>query len=135
MKQALLLLPSRSYRASGFMSACGNVETKIIIGVDSDQVSEGMAGGLVKRFNFSNPAAGAQEILEFSKGRNFCSMVPTEEDSVPLAAHAAALLNIEHNSVESVVACQNKNILRSKLSANGLLQPAFAFVQFEMAFL
>ena len=131
MKQALLLLPSRSYRASGFMSACASVEAEIIIGVDSEQVSEGMAGGLVKRFNFSDPEYGARQILDFAKGRDFCSVIPTEEESVPLAAHAAAILNIEHNSVDSVLACQNKDLLRSRLSAYGLPQPAFTFRDFE----
>ena len=133
MKRALLLLPSRSYRASGFIAACGNVEAEITIGVDSEQVSEGMAGGLVKRFNFSEPEVGAQQILDFAKGKNFCSVIPTEEESVPLAARAAALLKIEHNSVNSVLASQNKRLLRGKLSANGLAQPAFTFVEFERA--
>ncbi|MEE2694015.1 MAG: ATP-grasp domain-containing protein [Pseudomonadota bacterium] len=128
-----MLLPSRSYRASSFMSACGNVDAEITVGVDSEQVSEGMVGGLVKRFNFSDPEVGAREILDFAKGRNFCAVIPTEEESVPLAAHAAALLNIEHNSVEAVLACQNKNLLRDRLSANGLPQPAFTFVEFEAA--
>ncbi len=131
MKQALLLLPSRSYRASGFMNACGNVAAEITIGVDSEQVSEGMAGGLVKRFNFLDPQIGARQVLDFAKGRTFCAVIPTEEESILLAAHAAALLNIEHNSVDAVLACQNKNVLRDRLSANGLLQPSFTLIEFE----
>ena len=98
IKRALLLLPSRSYRASGFIAACSKANAEIIIGVDDEQISESLGGGLVKRFSFSDPVVGAKEVVEFANGRDFSAVIAAEEESVLLAAHAAAQLGVEHNS-------------------------------------
>ena len=131
IKRALLLLPSRSYRVSGFIAACSKGNAEIIIGVDDEQISESLGGGLVKRFNFADPVVGAEEVVAFAEGRPFNAVIAAEEEAVLIAAHAAARLGVEHNSVESVMACRDKNLLRAALSEAGLLQPSFRFVRFD----
>ena len=131
IKRALLLLPSRSYRVSGFIAACSKANAEIIIGVDDEQISESLGDGLVKRFNFSDAMVGAKEVVQFADGRDFDAVIAAEEESVLVAAHAAAQLGVEHNSVESVMACRDKNLLRVALSEAGLLQPSFRFVGFD----
>ena len=131
IKRALLLLPSRSYRVSGFIAACSKGNAEIIIGVDDEQISESLGGGLVKRFNFADPVVGAEGVVAFAEGRPFNAVIAAEEEAVLIAAHAAARLGVEHNSVESVMACRDKNLLRVALSEAGLLQPSFRLVGFD----
>jgi len=125
MKRLLLLLPSNSYRAAAFVTACEEVDARVVIGVDESQASTQFGDSRVVQFNFSDPVSGAREIKAFAADNPVDAIVPAEEDAVLLAAHAAQALGLLHNNVDAVTATRDKFKLRTVLTAAGLPQPIF----------
>ena len=125
MKRLLLLLPSNSYRASAFLTACQEIEARVVIGVDETQASTHFGDRRVVQFNFSDPVLGSEEIKAFSAVNRVDAIVPTEEEAVLLAAHAAQALRLVHNDVNAVAATRNKYRLRELLTEAGLPQPLY----------
>ena len=125
MKRLLLLLPSNSYRAAAFVTACADVDAHVTIGVDEAQASTQFGDSRVVQFNFSDPVSGAREIKAFAADNPVDAIVPAEEEAVLLAAHAAQALDLLHNSVDAVTATRDKFRLRTVLTAAGFPQPIF----------
>ena len=129
MKRLLLLLPSKTYRASAFVSASDRLNSDVVIGVDESQASAEFSDGHILQCNFMDPLAGARDIAAFAAQKPFDAIVAAEEDAVLLAAHVARLLKLRYNSTDSVSITRDKYLFRKTLDAAGFLQPTFKLLR------
>ncbi len=128
MRRLLLLMPTKTYRATDFLSAALALETEVVVGSNRRQALETLSGGRTITLNFKNLEKGTAQILAYAREHPIDSIVSVDEDMTILAAKASAALDLPHNSPESVEAAKNKYRLRQLLSKAGVPSPDFTLL-------
>lgn len=121
----LLLLPTRTYRASAFLRAARQLGIEVVVGSDRAQTLSKYLPAKSLTLNFHNPEQATQEIVEFAGKYPLNAIVGVDDDSVLLAAMASAALFLPHNSIGSVLATRNKYRMRELLARAGIPSPDF----------
>lgn len=130
MDQRLLLIVSTaSYRAGAFLEAAAGLGLETVVASDRPQALAGLnpAGHLT--LDFRDPAGAARAITDFARVHPLDAVIGADDDSVPIAAHAARDLGLRHHSPEAVRIARHKRLTRERLDAAGILQPHFAAVE------
>ena len=124
-KHILLLLPTRTYRANGFLSAAEQLDVTVTIGSDRPQTLSELSPRKTLTLNFHEPAKATQEIVTFAKAYPIDAIVGVDDDTTILAAMASEALSLPHNSVESAYVTRNKYHMRKTLADAGIRSPHF----------
>jgi biotin carboxylase len=122
----LLLVPSSTYRASDFLAAARALELNLIVG--SEEVPVLAAGSGAVQIPLDDPEAGAEAIVALDRRAPLDGIVAVDDQGTLVAARAAELLGLRHNSPGSVAAARDKLRMRSLLGRAEVPQPAFAAV-------
>lgn len=122
-KRLLLLMTTRTYRATAFLEAAGRLGVPVTVGSDVPQILEAAnpAGHLTLRFDDRERAVAS--IAAFA--HPFSAIVATDDDGLLLAAEAAAALGLPHNPVTAVARARDKSATRQALKNAGLRTPRF----------
>ncbi len=125
MKRLLLLMTTKTYRASAFLEAAGRLGAPVTVGSDAPQVLEAAnpAGHLT--LPFADHQSAIASIVAFARAHPVGAIVATDDDGLLLAAEAAAALGLPHNSPASVAAARDKSATRQTLKDAGLRTPRF----------
>ena len=121
--RVLLLLPTNTYKAHDFLAAAERLGVETVVGSERPQALEGIAPGRTVALTLKNAAAAAGEIAGFAKMRPLAAVVPTDDQTALVAAHASALLGLPHNPPEAALAARRKDLLRERLRAAGVRTP------------
>ena len=124
-KRILLLLPTRTYRATDFLAAAGRLDIEVVVGSDRPQTLSELSPRKTLTLNFQNPAKGMEEIVRFAGTYPIDAIVGVDDDTTILAAMALKALSIPHNTVESAYATRNKYRMRKALADAGIRSPHF----------
>ena len=122
----LLLLPTRTYRATDFLAATEQLKVEVVVGSDQPQTLGELSPRKSLALNFDRPAEATQKIVAFAKDYPIDAVVGVDDDTTVLATMAAKGLGLPHNAVESAYATRNKYQLRKILAEAGLPSPQFA---------
>jgi biotin carboxylase len=125
MARVMLLIPSRSYRASDFMEAAAKLGIDVVVGSDMRSPVEEIGDGRVVGLDFANPEVGAAEIERFAERHPLDTIVAVDDGGALIAARAARRLELPYNSVASVEATRNKALLRERIAATGIDSPVY----------
>lgn len=129
MHRILLLMATRTYRARAFMRAARRLGAEVVVGTERKQAVA--KPGTTLTLNFRDPAHATAQIVEAARERPFDAIVGVDDDTVLIAAMAAAALDIPHNDVEAVRATRNKHLMRRVLAAAGVPSPWFTLVRLD----
>ena len=121
----LLLLPTRTYRASDFLEAASKLDVEVVVASEEAATTADLSPRHTLVLDFSAPTVATQAILEFNDTYPLAAIVGVDDDTTLLATTASAALGLPHNPVASAKATRNKYLLRNTLAANGVSVPAY----------
>ena len=121
----LLLLPTRTYRATDFLDAALKLDVEVVIASEAAATTADLSPRQSLVLDIAAPTAATQAILEFSEIYPITAIVGVDDDTTLLATIASAALGLPHNPVASAKATRNKYLLRDTLATNGVSVPAY----------
>jgi biotin carboxylase len=125
VKRILLLLPSTTYHATGFLEAAERIGVEVVVGTDRRQAVADPERGKVVPLPFHDPAACAREVAAFAARFPLTAIVPTDDATAVLAAVASEALGLPASPPDAAFAAGRKHVLRRRLAAAGLPAPWF----------
>jgi biotin carboxylase len=122
----LLLFASKlGYQTRSFAEAARRLGVGVVIGSDRcHQLEDPWADGAVP-LHFEDPASAAARLAEAVRGRPVGAILALGDRQTATAAHAARLLHLTYNSLDSVENCRSKLRQREVLQQAGLPVPNF----------
>ena len=121
----LLLLPTRTYRATDFLEAALKLDVEVVVASEEAATTADLSPRHTLVLDFSAPTVATQAILEFDRTYPLTTIVGVDDDTTLLATTALAALGLPHNPVVSAKATRNKYLLRHTLATNGVSGPAY----------
>ena len=123
--RVLLLLPTRTYRATDFLEAALKLNVEVVVASEEAATTADQSPRHTLVLDFSAPAAATQMIVEFAETYPIAAIVGVDDDTTLLATTASEALGLPHNPVYSAKATRNKYLLRQTLATNGVSVPAY----------
>ena len=121
----LLLLPTRTYRATDFLEAALKLDVEVVVASEETATTADLSPRQSLVLDIAAPTVATQTILEFADTYPITAIVGVDDDTTLLATTASAALGLPHNPVASAKATRDKYRLRDTLSANGVSVPAY----------
>ena len=121
----LLLLPTRTYRATDFLAAAMKLDVEVIVASEEAATTADLSPRDSLVLDFSAPAAATQIIVEFAAAHPIAAIVGVDDDTTLLATTASEALGLPHNPIESAKATRDKYRLRHTLATRGVPCPQF----------
>lgn len=123
----LLLIPSSSYRANDFMDAASRLDVEVLVGIDKEPALSPSESSMVT-LDFDDPDRAAEVIRDFSTDTELSAVIAVDDVGTLVAAKASRLLEIPHNSVQSVEFTRDKYALRNMLATTDLPTPTYSLI-------
>ena len=121
----LLLLPTRTYRATDFLGAAMQLDVEVVVASEEAATTADLSPRDSLVLDFSAPAAATQTIVEFAAAHPIAAIVGVDDDTTLLATTASEALGLPHNPIESAKATRDKYRLRHTLATRGVPGPQF----------
>ncbi len=131
MTRVLLLIPTTSYRASGFVNAADRLGVEVVVGSNRRQALEALSDGGTTTIDFRDKAIGVEQIVAYARERPLQAVVGVDDETALLAAMASQALGLAHNPPESVAVAADKHRFRSALARAGLPVPNFRLLNVD----
>src|SRR5262245_52462704 len=103
MPRVLLLLPTTSWRAEALLAASRRLGLEATVGTDRALAWSDRAPDRVITLDFERPAAAAETVAEFARGRPIAAVVGADDETAPLAALIAGRLGLPHDPVDGLL--------------------------------
>lgn len=123
--RVLLLLPTRTYRATDFLDAALKLNVEVVVASEEPATTADLSPRDTLVLDFRNPTAATQEITEYAETHPIAAIVGVDDDTTILATTASAALGLPHNPVSSAKATRDKYRLRHTLEKNGAFVPTY----------
>lgn len=121
----LLLLPTRTYRATDFLEAALKLDVEVVVASEEMATTADLSPRQSLVLDIAAPTVATQTILEFAGTYPITAIVGVDDDTTLLATTASAALGLPHNPIASAKATRDKYRLRDTLSTNGVSVPAY----------
>lgn len=121
----LLLLPTRTYRATDFLEAALTLDVEVVVASEEPATTADLSPRHTLVLDFSTPTLATETILEFNHTYPLTAIVGVDDDTTLLATTASEALGLPHNPVASAKATRDKYLLRQTLAHNGVSVPAY----------
>ena len=121
----LLLLPTRTYRATDFLEAALKLDVEVVVASEEAATTADLSPRHTLVLDFSAPSVATETILEFNHTHPLTAIVGVDDDTTLLATTASEVLGLPHNPVASAKATRDKYLLRRTLEQNGVSVPAY----------
>lgn len=134
--RVLLVVPSTTYRAAGFLQAAVSMGAEVVIATDAEIVvgatghgaGQGPASIGSVQVCLEDPEGAASAIEELAQ-RFPLDAVVAVDDRASIVANAAALrIGVPHNPPGAIAACRDKVAMRVAAARAGVSQPDFTVV-------
>lgn len=126
MPRVLLLLPSTTYRAEGFLEAARRLTLAVTSASDRVALKSGPPLTDFLALDFQDPDGSARTVTAFARSQPIDAVIGVDDITTIVAAAISAALGLPHNSVASADAARNKHRMRELLSRHGVPVPRFA---------
>ena len=121
----LLLLPTRTYRATDFLEAALKLDVEVVVASEEAATTADLSPRHTLVLDFSALNVATETILEFNDTHPLTAIIGVDDDTTLLATTASEVLGLPHNPVASARATRNKYLLRQTLAQNGVSVPAY----------
>jgi biotin carboxylase len=133
MARVLLLVPSSTYRVADFLEAARTLGVDVVIGGDEPQAMGDLMGRRSLQIPMDDPAAAARLIVAHDGDLPLDAVIAIDDRGAVAAATASEHLGLRHNPPDAVAATRDKLVMRARLAAAEVVQPAFAPVAADAA--
>lgn len=123
--RVLLLLPTRTYRATDFLDAALNLDVEVVVASEEPATTKDLSPRDTLVLNFRDSIIGTQSIQEYAENHPIAAIIGVDDDTTMLATTASATLGLTHNSISSALATRNKYLLRQTLEDKGVSVPNY----------
>lgn len=123
--RVLLLLPTRTYRATDFLDAALKLNVEVVVASEEPATTADLSPRDTLVLGFRNPTAATQTITEYAETHPINAIVGVDDDTTMLATTASAALGLPHNPVSSAKATRDKYLLRWTLEKKGVSVPNY----------
>ncbi len=123
--RVLLLLPTRTYRATDFLDAALNLDVEVVVASEEPATTKDLSPRDTLVLNFRDPTVGTQSIQEYADTHPIAAIIGVDDDTTMLATTASAALGLPHNPISSAFATRNKFLLRQTLEEKGVSVPNY----------
>ena len=123
--RVLLLLPTRTYRATDFLDAALKLNVEVVIASEEPATTADLSPRDTLVLDFRDPTIATQTITEFAVTHPIAAIVGVDDDTTMLATTASAALGLPHNPISSAKATRDKSLLRQTLEKNGVSVPNY----------
>lgn len=127
-QEVLLLVPTTSYRTEDFLDAARRLGVHAWVVRDRCRRLSEFWSDESLSVEFHEPREAVASIVEAARGRSVFAIVPTDELTAVVAAHAARELGLPHNPAEAAEATRDKAVMRQKLAHGHVRQPEFRVI-------
>ena len=124
----LLLLPTATYRASDFVAAATRLGVEVVVGSEHRQAFSGSMGDRAVVVPLDDVDAAVSAIVALHHRSPLDAVLAVDDQGVVVASAAAAYVGFRHNPPDAVAATRDKTIMRERLGAASLPQPAYRIV-------
>ena len=125
----LLLLPTHTYRADGFVDATKRLGVELTVASEvPSALEEGQGQGHATELltlELDNPEAAVAATIAFAKRCPISAVIGPDDDTVVLAAILSSELGLAANPVSAVQAARSKIVQRERLRDAGVPGPDF----------
>ncbi len=125
MDRLLLLLPTTTYRTEDFLEAASRLGVDLVCASESPSTFESHAPDRLLTLDLTDPEGAASTTARFAERYPIHGVVGVDDSTTVVAAAIAARLGLRANSIGSAAAGRNKRLMRDRLAAAGVRQPAF----------
>lgn len=123
--RVLLLLPTRTYRATDFLDAARKLDVEVVIASEEPATTADLSPTDTLVLDFRDPTTATQIITEFATTKPIAAIVGVDDDTTILATTASEALGLPHNPISSAEATRDKYLLRKTLSEQGVSVPKY----------
>lgn len=123
--RVLLLLPTRTYRATDFLDAALKLDVEVVVASEEPATTAELSPKDTLVLDFRNPTAATQTIVEYAETHPITAIVGVDDDTTMVATIASAALGLPHNPVFSAKATRDKYLFRQTLEKHGVLVPTY----------
>ncbi len=109
------------------MDAASKLGVRVLVGVDKEPVLSTSHSNTLT-LDFDDPDRAAKEIFEFHSDTELAAVIAVDDVGTLVAAKASRLLEIPHNSVQSVEFTRDKFALRNILAKTDLPAPKYSLI-------
>ena len=123
--RVLLLLPTRTYRATDFLDAALKLDVEVVVASEEPATTAELSPTDTLVLDFRNLTAATQIIDEYAETHPIAAIVGVDDDTMMVATTASATLGLPHNPISSAKATRDKYLLRQTLAKQGVPVPTF----------
>ena len=109
------------------MDAASKLGVSVLVGVDKEPVLSTDQSNTIT-LDFDDPDRAAKEIFEFHSDTELAAVIAVDDVGTLVAAKVSRLLEIPHNSVQSVEFTRDKFALRNILATTNLPAPKYSLI-------
>ncbi|HEX3841724.1 MAG TPA: ATP-grasp domain-containing protein [Acidimicrobiales bacterium] len=125
MGRVLLLLPTATYRAPDFLAAASHLGVEVVVGSERRQAMARSMGDRAVVVPLAAPEAAVEAVVQLHRRSPLDAVLAVDDQGILVAAQAAERLGLRHNPPDAVAATRDKVMMRRKLEAACIPQPAF----------
>jgi biotin carboxylase len=125
MPRVLLLLPTTTYRTQSFVEAAQRLGVDVTIGSEKPNTFANLNPTALLALDFDDLAHASCQVDEFAAKHPIDAVVPVDSQVVAVGAAICELLDLRHNSVESIARAENKHRMRQVFEQAGVPSPEF----------
>ena len=122
----LLLLPSTTYRATGFVEAAVKLGVELTVASERTGVLAEREPANLLELDFSDPPAAVRRAVAFASDHPVAAVFGVDDDTAVVAAAIAGALGLSHAPQSALEAARDKHRQRVLLHAGGVPVPDFA---------
>lgn len=121
----LLLLPTRTYRATDFLDAAIKLDVEVVVASEEPATTAELSPTDSLVLDFRDPTVSTQTIVDYAETHPIAAIVGVDDDTTMVATIASAALGLPHNPVAAAIATRDKYLLRQKLEEQGVPVPKY----------
>lgn len=123
--RVLLLLPTRTYRATDFLDAALKLDVEVVIASEEPATTAELSPRDTLVLDFRDPIAATRTIVEYAETHPIAAIVGVDDDTTMVATTASVTLELPHNPISSAQATRDKYLLRQTLANQGVSVPTY----------
>lgn len=127
----LLLLPTTTYRAEGFVAAAERLGVDLVVGSERPSALSGDLPDTLLTLDFADPDKAAAAVAEYARRAPIDAVVPVDDATTVVGAAIAARLGLRANPVPAASRARNKARMREALHRAGLRCPPFTRLRLD----
>ncbi len=124
-QRVLLLLPTRTYRATDFLDAALKLDVEVVVASEEPATTAELSPKDTLVLDFRDPTTATQTIVEYAETHPITAIIGVDDDTTMVATIASAALGLPHNPVSSAKATRDKYLLRQTLAKQGVPVPTY----------